>query len=156
MEHVILRIVRTIEYNKGWHDEPSRCLVIEDVLPSRREEHVVGTSNHYCRWYVERKASYTGDIGGTTSVGNVDAVLGNPFGGFCPRLVSLPAQWNVPLSTLLNAEQCECLWHDLARLLFVGETFGELPEDNSSFAGVSTSPGMMSSFPLSRAVRCLA
>ena len=40
----------------------------------------------------------------------------------------------------------------------LGERFGELPEDNSSSAGVSTSSGMMGSFPLSRAVtvECLA
>ena len=82
-------------------------------------------------------------------VGNVDAFLGTPFNGFCPRPVSLPTQRNVPLFVLLNARRCECLWSDLDWLLFDGERFGELLEDNSSFVGVSTSPEMMGSFPLS-------
>ena len=33
MEHVIIRVARTIEHSEGWHDEPSGWLVIEDVLP---------------------------------------------------------------------------------------------------------------------------
>ena len=32
MEHVIIRVARTIEHSKGWHDEPSWWLVIKDVL----------------------------------------------------------------------------------------------------------------------------
>ena len=43
------------------------------------------------------------------------------------------------LSTLLNAGRCEYLWCDLALLLFAEKRFGELPEDNSSSTGVSTS-----------------
>ena len=85
-------------------------------------------------------------------MGNANVFPDTSFG----RPVSLLARWNVPLSALLNAERCECLWCDLAMLLFVGERFGELPKDNSSFAGVSTSFGTMSSFPLSRAIGCLA
>ena len=54
------------------------------------------------------------------------------------------------------AGRCECLYCDLNLLLFSGERFGKLLEDNSSFAGVSTSFGMMGSFPLSRVVGCLA
>ena len=33
MEHVIIRVARIVEHSKGWHDEPSGWLVIEDVLP---------------------------------------------------------------------------------------------------------------------------
>ena len=62
----------------------------------------------------------------------------------------------MPLSALLNARRCERLRRDLALLLFTGERFGELPEDNSSFVGVSTLSGTMRSFPLLRAVGCLA
>ena len=43
----------------------------------------------------------------------------------------------------------------MALLLFVGERFGKLPEDNSSFVGVSTSSWTMGSFPLSQSVGCL-
>ena len=82
-------------------------------------------------------------------MGNADAFSGASFGWFCPRPVSFLTRRKVPLSVLLNARQCECLWHDLALLLFVGERFGELLEDNSSSARVSTSSGMMDSFPLS-------
>ena len=41
----------------------------------------------------------------------------------------------------LNDGRCELLWCilSLLLLLFIGERFGELPEDSSSFAGVSTS-----------------
>ena len=89
-------------------------------------------------------------------VGNADAFLGSSFGWFCPRPVSLLARRNVPLSALLNARRCECLWGDLALLPFAGERFGELPEDNSSSAKVFTSSGIMDSFSLLRAVGCLA
>ena len=88
-------------------------------------------------------------------MGNVDAFSRDSFGWFYHRSVSLLAWRNVPLSALLNTGRCECLWHDLALLLFSYERFGELPEDNSSFFGVSTSSGTMGSFPLSRAIRCL-
>ena len=53
---------------------------------------------------------------------------------------------------LLNARRCECLYRDLALLLFVGEGFGELSEDNSSSVGASESSGMAGFFPLSRTV----
>ena len=61
----------------------------------------------------------------------------------------------MPLSALLNSRRCECLWRNLALPLFVGERFGELPEHNSSSAGVSTSSGTMGSFSLSRTVGAL-
>ena len=77
-------------------------------------------------------------MGGTTPVGNADTFPTTSFGWFYPRPVSLLARQNVLLSTLLNAGRCECLWRDLALLLFVEEKFSELPEDNSSSAGVST------------------
>ena len=89
-------------------------------------------------------------------MGNVDSFSGTSFGWFFPWHVSLLARSNVPLSTLLNAGRCNYLWCDLALLVFVGERFGELPEDNSSSVGVSASSRMMGSFPLLRAVGCLA
>ena len=66
-------------------------------------------------------------MGGISPVGNADAFQGASFGWFCPWPVSLLARRNVPLSALRNAGQCECLWRDLALLLFAGERFGELP-----------------------------
>ena len=88
-------------------------------------------------------------------MGNADAFPSTSFGWFLPSPVSLLARRNMPLSGLLNAERCECLWRDLALLLFVGERFGKLPEDNSSSAGVSTSSETMSSFIMSSWVPCL-
>ena len=89
-------------------------------------------------------------------VGNANEFSSTSFGWFYPRPISFLARRNLPLSTLLNAGRCECLWLDLALLLFAGERFRELSEDNSSPVGVSTSSGTMGSFPLSRAVGCLA
>ena len=89
-------------------------------------------------------------------VGNVDTFPGTSFSLFYRRLVSLLAQRNVPLSALLNAGQCERLCRDLALLLFARERSGELFEDSSSSAGVSTLSVMMGSFPLLWAVGCLA
>ena len=43
------------------------------------------------------KARYTGGMGGITPVGNADAFSGTLFGWFCPRPVSLLAQWNMLL-----------------------------------------------------------
>ena len=82
-------------------------------------------------------------------MGNAYSFPGASFGWFCPRPVSLLARRNVPLSALLNVGRCECLWHNLALLLFVRERFSALLEDNSSSVGVSTSLGMMGYFPLS-------
>ena len=53
---------------------------------------------------------------------------------------------------LVNARRCECLYRDLALLLFIGEGFGELSEENSSSAGASALSGMTGFFPLSRTV----
>ena len=61
----------------------------------------------------------------------------------------------MPLLALLNAGRCECLWRDLALLLFAGERFGELPEDNLSSVGVSTLSRTMGSFALSRGLGAL-
>ena len=46
----------------------------------------------------------------------------------------------------------------LSRAFFAGERLkdGELPEDNSSFAGVSTLSGITGSFPLLRVIGCIA
>ena len=85
-------------------------------------------------------------------MGNADAFPGTSSGWFYPRPVSLLAQRNVPLLALLNTGRCERLWRNLALLLFDGERFGELPENNSSSTEVSMLSGTMGSFPLSRAV----
>ena len=100
-------------------------------------------------------------IGGKQSVSAVlkvwyTGLLSTALGWHCSRLVSLLARRSRPSSVLLNAGRCECLWRDLALLLFVEEGFGELPEDNSSFFGISALSGMMSFFPLLRAVGCFA
>ena len=116
---------------------------------------IVATGDMYSIGPVS-KARYTGYMGGTTPMGNAYSFSGTSFGWFFPWHVSLLAWPNVPLSTLLNARRCECLWYDLALLVFVGERFGELLEDNSSSVGVSASSRMMGSFPLSRVVGCLA
>ena len=102
------------------------------------------------------KARYSGGMGGITPLDNADEFPWASFGWFSPRSVSLLARRNVPLSVLQNAGRCDRLWRDLALLLFDGERFGELPKDNSSFAGVSISSGTMGFFPLSQADRCLA
>ena len=73
------------------------------------------------------KAGYIDGLGGITPGVNSDTLSGTPFGWFCPLLVSLLAQRNVPLSALLNAGLCECLWSDLTLLLFAKERFGEFP-----------------------------
>ena len=95
-------------------------------------------------------------MGNITLVGNVDAFPGTSFGWFFPRTVSLLTRRNVPLSELLNAWRCERLWRDLALLLFAGERSGKLPGDNSPSLGESMLSGTMSSFPLLRAIECLA
>ena len=87
---------------------------------------------------------------------NADVFPGTSFDWFYPQPISLLTQRNVPLSALLNAERYECLSHDLVLLLFFRGRFGELLEYNSSSARVSTSSGTMGSFPLSRAIECLA
>ena len=89
---------------------------------------------------------------------NAVAFSGTLFCWFCPRSVSLLAQKNVPLSTLLNARRCEHFWCDVASLLFARKRSDELPEDSSSSVRVSTLLGMIGSFPLLRGGRvlCLA
>ena len=87
-------------------------------------------------------------------VGVAYAFPGTAFGWLYSRAASPLARQSRPLLVLLNAGQCECLWHDLALLLFAEEGFCELFEDNSSSAGVSTSSGTMGFFPLSRVVGC--
>ena len=74
----------------------------------------------------------------TTPIGNAYTFLEAVFGWLYPWHISLLVGRSKPLSVLLNAGRCECLWHDLEQLLFTEEGFGELPEDNSSSAGVST------------------
>ena len=85
----------------------------------------------------------------TTPIGNAYTFSGTVFGWLYSRLVS-PLTWQSrPLLVLLNAGRCECLWLDLALLLFSREGFGELSDDNSSSARVSMLLGMMSLFSLS-------
>ena len=61
-----------------------------------------------------------------------------------------------------RAGQGKCFLHDLALvmprafLLGKGLSDGDLPEENSSSAGVSSSPEIMGSFPLLRAIVCSA
>ena len=62
MKHVVIRIAGAVEHSKGWHDEPSWWLVIEEVLPKGGREHVIGTSNHCCRLYVERRPCSEGEV----------------------------------------------------------------------------------------------
>ena len=54
MKHVVIRIAGVVEHSKGRHDEPSWWLGIKNVLPKGEREHVIGTSNHCCRRYLER------------------------------------------------------------------------------------------------------
>ena len=82
----------------------------------------------------------------TTPVGNTYMFSGAAFDCLYSRPVSLLARWSRPLSVLLNAGLCECLWCDLALLLFVGEMFGKLPKDNPSSTRVSMLLGTMDSF----------
>ena len=92
---------------------------------------------------------------GTTPVGNAYEFLGAAFGWLCPRPISLLTQQSRPLSVLLNARRCECLWSDPTLLLFTEERFSKLPEDTSLFAGISTSSRTMGFFPLFPIVGCL-
>ena len=66
MEHVVIRIARTVEHSKGWHDEPSWWLVIKDVLPKggggAGREHVIRTTNHCYRRYVECRPYSEGGV----------------------------------------------------------------------------------------------
>ena len=71
---------------------------------------------------------------GTTPLGNAYSFLSTVFGWLYPRHVSLITRQINPFLMLLNAGRWECLWRDLALLLFSRERFGELPEDSSSSA----------------------
>ena len=82
------------------------------------------------------------------------AFSGAAFDQICSWPASPLARWSRPLLVLLNARRCECLWHDLALLLFAREGFGELFENNSSSTGLSASSGTMGLFPLSCVVGC--
>ena len=95
VEYVIIRVTRTVKHSKGWHDEPSRWLIIEDVLPLGRREHVVGTSNRcYIRGQAFSQRWGTLGHGRCYTADNAEAFLGTPFGWFCPRSVSFLARRN--------------------------------------------------------------
>ena len=87
-------------------------------------------------------------------MGNTDTFSGTRFGWFYPLPTYLLALQDTPLIASLKARRCEGLLHNLAfmlsRAFFAGERLrdGELPEDSSSSARVSTSSGIMGSFPL--------
>ena len=57
----------------------------------------------------------------TMLVGNAYSFFSAAFGWLCSRPDSLLARWSRPLLVLLNAGRCECLYHDLALLLFAGD-----------------------------------
>ena len=92
----------------------------------------------------------------TTPVGIANSFPGAVFGWLYTRPISFLARWSRPLSVLLNVRRYECLWLDLALLLFAGEGFSELLEDSLSSDGISASLRMMGFFLLSRTVWCLA
>ena len=86
---------------------------------------------------------------GTTPIRNAYAFPSATFSWLHSRPIFPLARRSMPLSELLNIGRCECLWRDLALLLFSGERFGELPKDNSSSARVSMLSGTLGFFPLS-------
>ena len=106
------------------------------------------------------KARCRSGIGGIILVGNIDAFPGGCSGWFFFLLASLLTLPDTPLMTSLKAWRCECFLHDLALVLpraFLpggGLMDGDVPEDNSSFAGASTSSRIMGSFPLLRVLGC--
>ena len=102
------------------------------------------------------KVGYTKGAIGTMPVGNAYAFSSAVFGWLYPRPVSPPARRSKQLLVLLIAGLCECLYHNLARLLFDGEGYGKVPEDNSSSIGASALSRIMGFFPLSRTVGCFA
>ena len=74
-------------------------------------------------------------------VGNVDAFPRTWSGWFYPLPSSLLARQDAPLTVSLKAGRCKGLLRDFSLVFFAGERLKdeELPEDNSSSAGVSTS-----------------
>ena len=93
---------------------------------------------------------------GTTPIGNTYTFLGAVFGWLFSRPVSFLARRSRPLSVLLKEGRCECLWYNMALLLFSGVGFVELLDDSSSSTGISALSGMMGFFPLSPTVGCFA
>ena len=157
MEHVIIRVGRTVKHSESWNDKPMGRFIVEDVSPQggRRACHRDFESllQAACKvWALHRRR----DAINAMPIGNSYAFLGVAFGWLCPRPVYLPTRQSKPLLVLLIAGRCECLLHYLARLLFVKEGFGELPEDNSSSARALASLGIMGFFPLLRTVGCFA
>ena len=100
------------------------------------------------------KAGCTNDIDGIMPAGNTDASSGARYGWHCPLPAPLLAQRDTSLTVSLKVGRCKILLRDLALVFFAGERpkGRELPEDNSSFVGVSTSVGMMGSFPSLRVI----
>ena len=116
---------------------------------------IVATGGMYGIGVVPKAGCIDGMTDTTPGI-NAYTFSGATFSWLCSRPASLLSWRSRPLLVLLNVGRCECLWRDLALLLFVGEGFGKLYEDNSSSAGVSASSGTMGFFPLSRMIGCFA
>ena len=99
-----------------------------------------------------RKVGYTEGAIGAMPVGNAYTFSGTTFGWLYSWSVSLPTWLRRLLSVLLITGRYECLWLDLAPLLFAEEGFGELLEDNLSSTEASASSGIMGFFPLSHTI----
>ena len=89
-------------------------------------------------------------------IGNTDTLPRSRFGLFYPLPAFLLALRDAPLKVPLKAGRCKGLFRDLALVFFAGERpkDEELLKDNSSSAGVSTSPVTMGSFHLLQAIGC--
>ena len=98
------------------------------------------------------------EIYGIAPTGNNNVSAGAWFGWFYPLPASLLALQDASLTASLKAGRCKVLLRDLALVFFGGERpkGGELPEDNSSFAGESASSDLMGSFPRLRGTGCKA
>ena len=90
------------------------------------------------------KVGCTNFINGIPLAGNIDASPGARSGWYCPLPAYFLARRDKSLTVSLKAGRCEVLLRYQALVFFVGERpkGRELPEDNSSFARVSTSAGM--------------
>ena len=89
------------------------------------------------------------DIYGIAPTGNKNMSPRAWSGWFYPLPASLLALQDASLMASLKAGRCEVLLCDLALVFFGCERpkGGELPENNSSFAGASALSDLMGSFP---------
>ena len=100
------------------------------------------------------KAGCTNDIDVIVLVGNTNVSLGARSGWYCLLPASFLARRDASLTTLLKVGRYEVLLCNLALVFFARERpkGAELPEDNSSSTGVSTSTRMAGFFPLLRVI----